>query len=321
MKTLRILGAALTALGLGLAPAVAQDFPSDTIHLIVPYPAGGGTDAIGRAVAAALEEATGASVVVDNIGGASGTTGTMAMLQAKPDGYTAMLNGSSDLTTTLTFQELPFSLDDFKYVGAVMATPTWVVAPAERGYETLEDLLADARANPDQVTIGVGGAAGAHALVAHAIKGHSGAPVRVVAYQGGAPLRKGLLANEVSAGVIHSPIMLDAIKEGGIKVLAAAQPLGGISYEPLRDTPLLKDAGIPVNVGVTRGIFLPKDTPDEVVAKFSEMLEAASQSDSLAGFGEKFGFAPTWLTPAEFEALMREEVETFADIRDNIINK
>ena len=319
MKTLKLLGAALAALGLGLGPAAAQDFPSDTIHLIVPYPAGGGTDAIGRAVAAALEEATGASVVVDNIAGASGATGTLAMLQSKPDGYTAMLNGSSDLTSSMTFQQLPFSLDDFRYVGAVMATPTWVVAPAERGYETLADLLADAEANPDQVTIGVGGAAGAHALVAHAIKGHSGAPVRVVNYQGGAPLRKGLLANEVSAGVIHSPIMMDAIKEGGIKVLATAQPLGGISYEPVRDTPLLETFDIPVNVGVTRGVFLPKDTPDAVVAKFSEMLEAASQSGSLAAFGEKFGFAPTWMTGADFEALMREESEQFADIRDNII--
>lgn len=323
MTFARLSGAALALLGLALipAPASAQDYPSDTIHMIVPTNAGGGTDTIGRAIAAAMEETSDASIVVDNIAGASGTTGTIAMLQAEADGYTILLYGSSDLTSFMTFQEVPFTLDDFKYVGGVISTPTWVVANSARGYKTIDDLLDAARDKPNQVTIGVGGAAGAHAIVAHAIVGLSEAPLRVVAYQAGAQLRKGLLANEVDAGVIHSPIMLDAIKNGDITVLATAAPLDRIGYEPLRDTPLLKDSGLDINVGVTRGVYVQKDTPDEVVAKLTEMLKTAAESESFAAFGEKFGFAPAWMPPEEFEALLREERSTFQDVYENIIVK
>lgn len=319
MKLLKTALAAAALAGLAATPAAAQDYPSDTIHIVVPWGAGGGTDTIARAIASAMEEVSGATIVIDNISGASGASGTVNVLQANADGYTVLLNGSSDLTSLLTFQDLPFSLDDFKFVGGVLATPTWVVAHADRGYETLDDLFAAADANPGKVTIGVGGAVGAHALMAHAIRGNSGKDVRVVAYQGGAALRKGVLANEVDAGVIHSPILLDAVKEGSATVLATGMPLDGITYEPVRGTPTLDETGIPVAVGVTRGLFAPKDTPDEVVDALSAILEKAARSDSFKAFGEDFGFAPVWLDRAQFEALLRDELATFQDIHGKFI--
>lgn len=320
MRPLKLIAAAAAASGIALAPALAQDYPSDTIHIVVPWGAGGGTDVIARAIASAMEEVAGVTVVVDNISGASGATGTVNVVQAEPDGYTILLNGSSDLTSLLTFQDLPFSIDDLAFVGGFFETPTWVVAHADRGYETLEDVLEAARERPGEVTIGTGGAVGAHALMAHAIKGHTGADVRIVAYQGGAALRKGILANEVDAGVIHSPILLDAVKEGTVNVLATGMPLDGIAYEPLRDTPTLEDVGIPVEIGVTRGLFAPSGTPEERIDALSEILEKAAKSESFAAFGENFGFEPVWLGREEFEALVRGELATFADIKENFIN-
>jgi len=314
MNPTKHLMAAVTVIGLTVGSVAAQDYPSDTINMVVPWAAGGGTDSIARALAAAMEEASGQTVVVNNISGASGATGTVNVIQSDPDGYTVLFNGSSDLTSLLTFQDLPFTIDDLAFVGGVFETPTWIVSHADRGYETLSDLLEAAEATPGEITIGVGGAVGAHALMAHAIKGYSGADIRIVAYQGGAALRKGVLANEVDAGSIHSPILLDAVKDGSVRVLATGMPLSGITEESLRSTPTLQELGIPVEVGVTRGVFVPKGTPETVIDALAGILEQAAKSESFAEFGQDFGFAPVWLDKNAFETLVRSELESFAEI-------
>ncbi len=319
MKTI-LKGMTAAAIAALLAvPASAQSFPSDTVRMIVPWAAGGGTDLIARALAAAMEKPAGATIIVDNISGASGATGSLNVAQGKPDGYTLLLNGSSDLTALLTFQKLPFTLDDFTYVGGVYSTPTWMVSHSDRGYGDLDAFREAAKAKPGELTIGVGGAVGAHALMAHAIRGYAEMDVRVIAYQGGAALNKALLANEVDAGVIHSPILLNEVKEGMIDVLATGGALTGISHEPLRSTKTLEDFGIPVEVGVVRGLFAPKGTPPEVIARLGEIAKAATESDSFKAFGEKFGFEPVWLDSAAFEELVRGELATFGEIQTKFI--
>lgn len=317
--------AAVAAAAMGLASpasvAAQENYPAETIHMVVPWAAGGGTDTIARALAAAMEEETGATIVVDNISGASGATGSLDVARARPDGYKILLNGSSDMTAALTFQDLPFSLDDYAFAGSVYTTPTWVVSHADRGYDDLGELIAAAKEKPGELTIGVGGAVGAHALMAHAIKGHGELDVRIVPYQGGAALNKAVLANEVDAGVIHSPILLNEVREGLVNVLAAGGPLDRISHEPLRGMKTLKDHGIPVEVGVTRGIFLPAGTPPEIVEKLGEMIRSAVESESFAEFGKRFGFTPTWRDGEEFEALLRDELKTFSEIREKFISQ
>lgn len=305
---------ALAAAALLGAPAMAQDYPGQTLRIVVPWGAGGGTDVIARALAASMEGPAGQTVIVENITGAAGATGSFQVTQARPDGYTILLNGSSDLTGPMVFQDLPFDLDDFKYVGGFFVTPTWMVSPAERGYQTFDDFVAAANANPNEITIGVGGATGAHALMAHAIRGYLDLPVRVINYQGGADLNRALQANEVHAGVIHSPVMLNETREGMMNILISGGSLEGITYEPLRGTITLSEAGIPFEIGVTRGLMVPKDTPDDVVTRLGEITQIAAESDSFAEFGARFGFAPVWLDGPAFEAVVRGEQETFTGI-------
>ena len=311
----------LVAATLLASPTMAQDFPNQTLRMIVPWGAGGGTDVIARALAAGMEGPAGQTVIIDNITGAAGATGSFQASQARADGYTMLLNGSSDLTAPMVFQDLPFDLDAFRYVGGVFVTPTWMVSPAERGYQTFDDLVAAANANPNEVTVGVGGATNAHALMAHAVRGYLNLPVRIINYQGGADLNRALLANEVHAGVIHSPVMLNETREGLINVLVSGGSLEGITYEPLHGTPTLADVGMPFEIGVTRGIMVPAGTPDAVVERLAEIAREATLSDGFAEFGARFGFAPVWLDGPEFEAVVRGELETFTGIfREFIAN-
>lgn len=315
----------LTAAGVALAAlittpgAALAEFPEQTIRMIIPWKPGGGTDAIGRGLQPAFEEAAGQSLIIDNISGAGTVSGTLQMLKAQPDGYTVLMNGSTDVAAPLTFKEdLPYSLDDMRFVGGFFFSPTWVISHADRGYQDLNDFLAAAKQGP--VTLGVAGSAGAQMIMAASIKGITELDITLVPYSGGADLKKAVLGNQVDAGVIHAPVMLGDAKAGVISVLGAGGPLDALTWEPARDKPTLKDVGIDVEVGVTRGVFAPKDTPDEVVARLEQILEQAAKSEHFATFGEGFGFAPTWIPAAAFETQVKGELASFKRIKSEFID-
>jgi tripartite-type tricarboxylate transporter receptor subunit TctC len=317
-----ILGAGLCTAALAFTAVARADdvYPNRTIHVLVPWKAGGGTDAIGRAYAQALHEVSGQDVVVDNVNGASGTTGTVKVAHAKPDGYTILLNGNTEMTAGLAFRREPFSLDDFEYVGGVFDSPTWMVANHKRGYKSFADFAKAAKAHPGDVTVGVGGATGAHMLMAAAIRGMSGLDFRLIPYSGGADVKKALLGNQVDAIVVHSPILLNEVKAGAVDVLATGQPLSNLMYAPARDTPTLKSLGIPASVGVTRVVLVPKGTSKAVVDKLAQLSKKAVAQASYQAFGKKFGFEPQWTPGPKVEADTRSQLEAFQAIRVKYIH-
>jgi tripartite-type tricarboxylate transporter receptor subunit TctC len=308
------------ALNLSLSSATAAEYPSKTIHLVVPWKAGGGTDSIGRGIAEAIKTVIDESVVVDNISGAGGVTGSIKVVQSKPDGYTLLMNGDTDMTAALTFKDLPLSLDDFVYIGGFFQSPTWVLAHKDRGYESLADYLSKAKQNPGKLTMGTAGPAGAQILMASAIKGISGADFRIIPYSGGKDLKKALIGNQVDAGIIHAPVLLAEVKEGFIDVLGTGKPLDKITYAKVRNTPTLKDINIPIEIGITRGIYAPKGLSKEVTEKLSIIVEKAAKSDSFKQFGERFGFLPIWVPGPEFEKQVKEELKLFKDIKAKYID-
>lgn len=300
------------------APALAE-FPETTIRMIVPWKAGGGTDSIARGLQPAWEAASGQSLIIDNISGAGTVAGTIQMLESKPDGYTVLMNGSTDVVAPLTFKsDLPYGLENMKFVGGFFYSPTWVISHSDRGYTDLNDLLA--KAGEDGIAIGVAGSAGAQMVMAASIKANTEGDITLVPYSGGADLKKAVLGNQVDAGVIHAPVLLGDAKGGIIDVLGAGGPLSSLTWEPAQDKPTLKDVGIDVEVGVTRGVFVPQDTPDDVVAKLESILGEAAKSEHFAEFGQKFGFAPTWVPADAFKTQVMGELEAFRKIKANYID-
>jgi tripartite-type tricarboxylate transporter receptor subunit TctC len=304
-----------------MVPAHAAEYPQKTIHMVIPWAAGGGTDSIGRGIAEAMKTVVKESIVVDNISGAGGVTGTVKVVNSKPDGYTILMNGTTDMTAVLTFTKVPFTLDDLKYIGGFFTSPTWILSHKDRGYKDMEDFLAKAKANPGSLTVGTAGPAGAQMIMAAAVKGITGIDYRIIPYAGGAELVKALIGNQVDAGIIHAPVMLAEVKGGLIDVIGTGMPLDKITYEPLRNVKTLKDIGIPVEIGITRGIFVPKATPREITDKLSEIIEKAAKSEGFKNFCEKFGFAPVWIPGPEFEKQIRAELTLFNETKANYIDK
>src|SRR3954463_3090247 len=185
------LAAAMTALALGLAsPAAAQDYPSRAITLIVPYPAGGGVDAMARIVGEKLSAALGQQVVVDNRGGGGGNIGTRAVAKGPPDGYTLLLGhtGSISINPTLYANAGYDPRKDFAPVGLMASMPVALLAHPSFSAKTVADVIAYAKANPGKLNVGTSSIGTGGYMSAELFKATTGIDVAIVPYKGTAPL-------------------------------------------------------------------------------------------------------------------------------------
>jgi tripartite-type tricarboxylate transporter receptor subunit TctC len=306
----------------GFSQVVLADYPDKAIRIIVPYKAGGGTDTIARGFVGAFSKAAGVDVVVTNVNGGAGSKGVIQVMKAKPDGYTLILTGSTDMIGLSTFRKMPFkSIGSLDPVGGIYTTPTYVLAHKDRGYTSLEEVIKKSKANPGKLTAGIGGKFGAHDVLANAINGYKNAGFRIIAYDGGASLKKATIANEVDICIIHSPVLLNEVKAGLLNVIGTGGSLAKITYPPIRGTKTLREIGIPADVGVTRGVWAPKGTPKDVIKKLEKFIEQAANSAQFKKFGNNFGFAPKYYTSSQFLDLLNLEQGVYTDIKGKFMSK
>ena len=297
-------------------------YPEKAIRIIVPYKAGGGTDSIARGFVSAFSKAAGVDVVITNVNGGAGSKGIIQVMKAKPDGYNLILTGSTDIIGLSTFRKMPFkSIGSLTPVGGVYTTPTYVLAHKDRGYKTLEEVIEKSKANPGKLIAGIGGKFGAHDVLANAVNGYKNAGFRIVAFDGGSMLKKATIANEVDICIIHSPVLLNEVKAGLLNVIGTGGSLAKITYPPIQKTKTLREMGIPADVGVTRGVWAPKGTPKDVIAKLEKFIEAATNSEEFKKFGNNFGFAPKYYTSAQFLDLLNLEQGVYTDIKGKFMSK
>jgi len=315
----RTLTAMLAALAFA-TPVAADTYPSDTIHLVVPWRAGGGTDTIARGFAAALEEQMDQAVVVDNLTGGVGDRAHKHVIDSDPDGLQILFNGSSDMNSVTLFRGTDYDYSDFDCIGGVYDTPTWILSHKDRGITSVAELLAAAKADPQGTTIGVGSIGSTHFVLAKVLLGNNDADARIIAFDGGGPLKKAILANQITVGVIHSPVLLDAVKSGDVVVVGTGGNLENIAYEPVRGAETLKGHNVDVDIGVVRGLYVPKGTPEEIRSAAEALAEKAAKSDSFKAFGMNFGFAPVWMPGAEFCDMMAAENAAYKDIKAKYID-
>jgi tripartite-type tricarboxylate transporter receptor subunit TctC len=304
--------------GVLLLPAgpAEADYPEQTIHLVVPWRAGGGTDSIARALAAAMEEVSGQSVVVENVSGGARVPGTMSVVEAKPDGYRMLLNGSSDISSSMVFRDVPFKLDDFVCIGGVYQTPVWILSHRDQGFKSFDDLVAAAKEEPGKLTIGVTALKTPDETLAKLLSEKHGIDVRIIPFDGGAALKKALLGNQVSAGVLYVPVMLPEIESGAVDLLVAGGSLQNVNYPPIRNTKTPADYGVDIVIGSFRGVLMPKGVPESVRKAAVELVQKAVESESYKAFGEKFGVAPEWLPGQRYCDFIAEEMRVFESVNN-----
>ena len=303
----------------GAVQAKANNYPSSTIHLVCTFPAGGGNDSITRAFARAIDEYTEVDVVVNNVVGAGGLTGTLQVINSKPDGYTVLLHDTA-LIAALTFQDLPFSLNDLEPLCSVYGVPTWILSHKDRGYNSIQEFFDKAKKNPGELTVGVAGPLGVQFVMANAIKGIKDLNFKIIPYEGGGPLKLALIGNKIDLGIIHSPILLEEIKAGMIDVLCTGYPLDKLLYNQLHDVTTLDEVGVPYTFGTTRGFFVPKGTPSEIKNYLRELFEKACESQVIKEYSENFGFYPTYRDSKEYMEYLDETIITYKGIKSKYID-
>lgn len=296
--TRRAAVAALSLFAAGVsAPAMAQDWqPSQPIRIIVPWAAGGATDAIVRMVAGELQKEMGASFVVVNQTGATGTVGTKGALDAPRDGYTWTSGGVQDLGTYGVQQLLDTSIDDWHLFLIVRNAPVLTVGNGTP-FETVDDLVAYMKENPGQLTVGTSGIPSTAHSAMQAFARHVGGDFRAVTYDGDAPTMVAVVSGEVQATTQSGPGQAEMIKGGRVRPLAvlADAPLvieGYGSIPPITDSiPDFNAPGLVIQVG----LFVPKGVPAEVVATLEKVWnEKIAESEELKAFAATRGsiFSP-----------------------------
>jgi len=308
MNMSRAFAATLLALGLGLGIAVAQDYPNQTIKLVVPFTAGGPVDSLGRVIAQHLSSRLGQSIIIENRTGGGTSIGAKAVAVSPPDGYTLLFMGPNVAYYPVLFPTLEF--DPAKSLVPVATAVTWshvmAVAPAIP-VKNVAELVAYAKANPGKLAFGFGLATMPH-ILGETFRQATGIEILSVPYRGGEGARADLLGGRIHINIAPVPQLLPLIREGKIRPIAYSGPRRS---PDLPDVPTMTESGLPqvgFNPDVWMGIFAPAGTPSAVVDKLNREINAVLKSDEMAPSLKRFGYEAKITTPAEFELFFAAEL-------------
>lgn len=269
---LRILATA-GALFLATGIAVAQSaYPTRPIRLIVPYPAGGGTDLIARLVSDRLAQRLGQSIVVDNRAGAGGVVGTEAAARAAADGYTILMGTSGTMVMGPNLQKVPYDpIADFVAVGQITKGGLIIVSGAQSGIASIADLLNAARTKPEGLSYASGGIGTGGHIIGESVKYLTSARLVHVPYKGTAAPTNDLLGGHIPLMIGDTQVTMPHIKAGKLNAVAIAGPERN---NCVPDAPTLKEQGVPFELQYWWGIFAPAKTPKPIVDRLNQELNA-----------------------------------------------
>jgi len=299
-----------TFAGLIAAPgALAQDFPSRTVTIIVPYPAGGPVDAVARLIARTAAVDLKQSILVDNRGGGAGVIGSVAVARAEPDGHTLVLGtNQTHATNQSLLKNCPYdAVRDFVPVAGLADIQHVLVTRKALGLPTVADLIKAAKAMPDNYYYGSTGVGSASHLAAELFKTKAGVDIRHVPFRGSAPLLTELLAGRVDISFATLPTVIAQVEGGLLEVLATASARRAARLPQVPTLAELGVAGVEADAWFT--LFAPAKTPPAAVDRlYAAIARALSQDEAkaaLATQGMTLALRPgpqvaTWL-PGEVQ--------------------
>jgi len=274
--------------GLALAGSVAvhaQAWPSKPVRIVVPYAPGGAVDVVTRKMAARLQQQTGQAFVVENRAGATGTIGLNAVATAPADGYTLVANDTTYALLPHIFKKLPFDHEkDLIPVGAFVFAPMAVAVRAESPYKSLGELMAAAKAQPQKVTYGTGGAGTMPHFASEALGIAGGANFMHIPFKGAGEASTALLSGTIDFQIASTPGLMGNVKGGRMRMLAVS---GSKRLVALPDVPTFAEAGLK-NFGVINftGLWAPKGTPAAVVDRLQNEIAAAMASADMKTYAD-----------------------------------
>jgi tripartite-type tricarboxylate transporter receptor subunit TctC len=268
-----LLAVALAATLASIGNATAQSYPSRPITAIVPLAAGGAVDALARILAEHMRSLLGQPILIDNISGAGGTIGVGRVARAAPDGYTLGIGQSAQYVANGAIYPLQYDLlKDFEPVALLPNVPYWIIAKKDMPATNLKELIAWLKTNPDKGSAGHAGIGGAAHLCEIYLQNNTGTRFRFVPYRGGAPMLQDLVGGQIDFICDLAANSLPMVRSGQVKAYAV---MAKNRWFGAPDIPTTDEAGVPgIYVSTWLGLWVPKGTPKEVIAK----LNAAAMS-------------------------------------------
>ena len=312
----RLVGVALAAAAFigPISHGFGETYPSRPVRMIVPFPPGGSTDIMARALAQKLTERLGQQVIVDNRGGAGGTIGMNIAAKAPPDGYTLMMSTSITHTVGVSlYSKLPYNvLTDFAPITMAASVPLLLVVNPSVPAKSVRDLIALAKAKPGQLNYASPGNGTSGHLAAEMFKSMAGVDIVHVPYKGGGPAIVDLIGGQVQMLILSAVATLPQVKSGKLRALA----LTGLTRSPdLPNVPTVSESGLPgYEVVLWYGTFAPAKTPAAVITHLNQEVVKIMQSPEMRARLASEGGRPMGNTPEQFQEIIKADVARWAKV-------
>ncbi|HEY6355855.1 MAG TPA: tripartite tricarboxylate transporter substrate binding protein [Burkholderiaceae bacterium] len=309
-----VLRAAASVAALRAAGVAAQSWPNKPVTLIVPFPAGGGTDAFARPMTALLTRSLGRQVIIDNKGGAGGTVGASVASRAAPDGYTFFMGAVHHTIAPSMYARLDYNLEtDFVPVGLVSSVPQVIVVHPQRvPVKDLQEFLVFLRKNPGKLNYGSAGNGTSHHLAGELFKLQTKTFITHIPYRGAGPALQDLIAGQVDMMFDGMGSSSSHIRGGRIKALAVASQRRAPGFA---DVPTSLEAGGPdYQVSTWYGIWAPKGTPKDIVDHMQAEMKKVFTADDIKSTWNSMGAELPNLYGADFGKFVSNEITRWAEV-------
>jgi tripartite-type tricarboxylate transporter receptor subunit TctC len=307
----RIIGIAIALLMCAASPALAQDYPTRPIRILVPYAPGGISDIAARIVGAKLTEAWGQQVVVENRPGGNGFIAVTDAARSVPDGYSLVMVTTGDVAINpALFKDVPYDVErDLTPISTVSDAPMVLATNGDSPYKSVADVIAAAKAQPGVLNVGTPGYGSINQLVLESIALNTGTTFVHVPYKGGAPAAQALVAGDIPLGILASSTVAPYVPSGKIRVLAITTG----QRSPLNpEWPTLAQEGAgDISASNWTALLAPKGTPQPIIDKLqAKVVDILNLPDVKSRFAAG-GVSTIPSTPAELEAKIKRELATY----------
>lgn len=310
------IAAALSLLAIAPHASAQAPWPNKPMRVIVPYPAGGNSDAIGRFIADKLGAALGQPMVVDNKGGAGATIGAELMARAPGDGYTFMVAPTAVFAITPHLRKVGYQpFTDFVPIAQLSGSYSIATARKDAPFNDIKGLVAAARQAPGKYTFGSAGPATATHLAGEIVKHQAGIEMLHVPYKGSAEALSDLMGGRID--MIYDPVSLTQVKAGKVKAIAV---LSKKRHPELPEVPTIREQGYDLDTRSWFGLFAPKGTPKPMVDRMALEVEKILSTDEARQLLLKMSQYPEYVGPAAFAAQIKGDSAFFQEliVRANI---
>ncbi|MDP2397576.1 MAG: tripartite tricarboxylate transporter substrate binding protein [Burkholderiales bacterium] len=314
MKAVLSIASVALVVAFGAPLAVqAQNYPAKVVRVVIPWPAGGSNDVVGRVVMQKVSEALGQQFVIDNRAGASGSIGADVVAKAAPDGYTIMVHSTTHVGNAHIYRKLAYdTMKDFTGVGMLSAQPGVLTVHPSLPVKTVKEFIALAKSRPGQINYSSSGNGSAPHLQMALLISMTGIDITHVPYKGGAPQVTALMAGETQASFATVGTVINHIRGGKLR------PLGLGSTKPskaLPNVPTLAESGVPgYDMSPWIGVFVPAGTPRPIIDRLNAEINKVLAMPDVIKILENQALDPSPSTVDQFNSILKADYEKYGKL-------